>query len=133
MNVISLWKCREAVSRATGATSHGNCHSLTIKVPDVSLLMKHMIDDSFFQEQLGWMGLRNNRTEYAFRDLFAKGVARIFTGMEIGRYVQASRGNWNNYNPDDAGDPDNEDEDDENGNIRRRPPEDPDEFYGVSN
>lgn len=25
MNMISLWKYREAVSRATGATSHGNC------------------------------------------------------------------------------------------------------------
>ncbi len=48
MNMISLWKCREAVSRATGATLHGNCHSFAIKVPDISLLMKHIIEDSFF-------------------------------------------------------------------------------------
>ncbi len=53
MNVISLWKCREAVSRAIEATLHGNCHSLTTKVPDISLLMKYIIEDSVFQEQLG--------------------------------------------------------------------------------
>ena len=51
--------------------------------------------------------------------------------MEIGRYVQAARGNWDNYNPDDAVDPDNKDKDDENGNMGRGPPEDPDELYGV--
>ncbi len=51
--------------------------------------------------------------------------------MEIGRYVQASRGNWENYNPDNAVDPDNEDEDDEIGNMRKGPRKDPDELYGV--
>ena len=93
-----------------------------------------MIEDSFFREQLGRTGLRNNCTKYAFRDLFAEGVARLSTGVELGRYVQAARGNWDNYNPDDAADPDNEyedDEDDENENMGGGPPEDLDELYGV--
>ena len=134
MNVISLWKCREAVSRTIRATLHGNRHSLATKVHDASLLVKHMIEDSFFREQLGRTGLRNNRTEYAFRDLFAEGVARLSTGVELGKYVQAARGNWDNYNPDDAADPDNEykdDEDDENENMGGGSPDDPDELYGV--
>lgn len=131
MNVISLWKCQEAVSRATGATSHGNRHSLATKVHDVSLLVKHMINDSLFREQLGRTGLRNNRIEYAFRNLFAERVARLSTGVELGRYVQAARGNWDNYNPDDAADPDNEyedDEDDENENMGGESPDDLDEL-----
>lgn len=57
MNVISLWKCREAISRTTGATSHGNRDSLAAKLPDVSLLVKHMTEDSLFREQLGRTGL----------------------------------------------------------------------------
>ncbi len=50
MNVISLWKCQEAVSQTTGAISHGNCHSLAVKLSDVSLLVKHMTEDSLFCE-----------------------------------------------------------------------------------
>lgn len=75
--------------------------------------------------------MRNNRIEYTFRDLFAKEVARIFIGMEISRYVQTSCGNWDNYNPDDAVDPDNENKDDKNGNIGKGPPDDLDELYDI--
>ncbi len=53
LNVLSLWTCKEAVSRAIGATSHSNCLSLVTKLPDISLLVKHMTDDSIFNEKLG--------------------------------------------------------------------------------
>ncbi len=58
LNVLSLWTCKEAVSRATGATSDGNRHSLVAKLPDVSLLVEHMTDDSIFDEKLGHTGIR---------------------------------------------------------------------------
>lgn len=87
MNMISLWKCRKSVSRATGATSHGNRHSLAAKLPDISLLVKHMTKDSLFQKQLGRTGLRSNREESTFPDVFAEGTARLSTGIELGRYV----------------------------------------------
>ncbi len=57
MNVISLWKCREAVSHAMRATSHGNRHSVAAKLPDISLLVKHMTEDFLFCEQLGRTGM----------------------------------------------------------------------------
>ncbi len=65
---------------------HGNCYSLATKVPDISLLVKHMIENSLFQKQLGRTGLRNNRTEYAYRDLFAEGVACISTDVLVDTY-----------------------------------------------
>ncbi len=52
LNILSLWACKEAVLRATGATSHGNRHFLVAKLPDVSLLVKHMTDYSIFDEIL---------------------------------------------------------------------------------
>ena len=69
LNVLLLWSCKEAVSRATGATSHGNCHSFIAKLSDVSLLVKHMIEDSIFKEKLGHTGIRNNSAISAFPDM----------------------------------------------------------------
>lgn len=46
-----------------------------------------MIEDSFFQEELGRTGLHNNYTEYIFRNLLAKLVTRISTSLKINRYV----------------------------------------------
>ena len=69
LNVLSLWLCKETISRATGATSHGNRHSLVAKLPDVSLLVKHMIDDSIFEEKLGRIGMLNNTAISAFPNL----------------------------------------------------------------
>ncbi len=129
MNVISLWKCQEAVSHATGAISHGNQHSLTAKLPDILLLVKHMTEDFLFREQLGRTRIRNNGPELAFPDLFAEGTARLSTGVELARYVSTARRNWDNYEPDNniaAGVEKNDDED-----IGRGPPEDLYELYDV--
>ncbi len=128
MNVISLWKCREAVSQTIGATSHGNHHSLAAKLPDILLLVKHMTEDSFFREQLGRTGLRSNLQQLAFPDLFADGIACLATGLELGRYVYAARGNWDNYEPDDefAADDEKNDEGEMEGL-----PDDPYALYGV--
>lgn len=32
LNILSLWKCREAMLRTTGATLYGNRHSLVAKL-----------------------------------------------------------------------------------------------------
>ncbi len=113
MNVISLWKCREAVSQTTGATSHGNCHNFATKLLDVSLLIKHMTKDSFFHEQLGWTGLRSNLQQSTFPDLFADGTACLATGLELGGCVYVAHRNWDNYEPDNEVAADNEENDEE--------------------
>ncbi len=82
INVISLWKCREAVSQTTGPTLHGNRHSFNAKLPDVLLLVKHMTKDSLFCEQLGRTRLQSNLQQSAFPDLFADGTTRLATGLE---------------------------------------------------
>lgn len=50
MNVISLWKCQEAISRAIEVTSHDNCYSFAAKLSDILLLIKYIIEDSLFYE-----------------------------------------------------------------------------------
>ncbi len=102
LNVLLLWLCKEAVLQVTGATSHGNCHSLVAKLLDVSLLVKHMIDDSIFEEKLGRTGIPNNTPISAFPDLFYIGSAYLSNDIALSRYVDSTRGNWDNFNLDDG-------------------------------
>ena len=83
INVISLWNCQEAVSRTTEATSHGNCHSLTAKLLDVLLLIKHMTKDSLFCEQLGRTILQINLQKSPIPDLFADNIVRLATNLDL--------------------------------------------------
>ncbi len=66
LNVLLLWAYKEAISRATDATSYGNCHFLIAKLPDVSFLVKHMTDNSIFDEKFSRIGTQNNTIISAF-------------------------------------------------------------------
>lgn len=83
LNVLLLWKCRKAVSRTTGVTSHGNRHSLVAKLLDISLLIKHIAGDSIFEEKLGRCRAQNGNGNLpsAFVDLFTEETARLSTGI----------------------------------------------------
>lgn len=136
LNVLSLWKCREAVSRTTGATSHGNRHSLVAKLPDVSLLIKHMAGDSIFEEKLGRCGAQNGNGNLpsVFVDPFTEGTACLSTGIPISRYVYEARGNWDNYEMSPAPvTADNETDNNDAGNkdLGGLPNDNPNELYGV--
>ncbi len=60
-----------------------------------------MTEDFLFCEQLSWTGLQNNFQQSAFPDLFVDGTTRLATGLELSRYVYATCGNWDIYEPDD--------------------------------
>ncbi len=113
MNMISLWKSRKAVSQTIGATSYGNCYSLAAKLPNVLLLVKYMIEDSFFREQLGRTGLQSYLQQLAFPDLFADSTVCLATGLELGRYVYAAYKNCDNYEPHNEVVANNEENDEE--------------------
>ena len=91
--VLSLWLCKEAVSQATGATFYGNCHSLIAKLLDVSLLVKHMINDSIFEEKLDRTGMSNNIAMSTFPDFFYIRNAYFSNGIALSRYIYSARGN----------------------------------------
>lgn len=134
LNVLSLWKCREAVLRTTGATSYGNRHSLVAKLPDVSLLIKHMAGDSIFEEKLGRCGAQNGNVLSAFVDLFTEGTTRLSTGIPISKYVHKAQGNWDNYEMGPtpvAADNETGNNDAGNEDPGGPPDDDPDELYGV--
>ncbi len=136
LNVLSLWSCKEVVLRATGATSYGNRHSLVAKLPDVSLLVKHMIDDSIFEKKLGRTGLPNNTLISIFPDLFYVGSAHLSNGIALSRYVDSAQGNWDNFNLDDeymsdTANNDGPESELEDPNGPRDNPDDPDELDGI--
>ena len=37
----------------------------------------------------------------AFPNLFANGTIRLAIGLELGKYIYAACGNWDNYKPED--------------------------------
>lgn len=77
--------------------SHGNHHYFVTKLPDVSLLIKYIADDSIFQEKLGRYRVWNGNLPSEFTNLFSDGTACLFTGLPLYRYVHKSQGNWDNY------------------------------------
>lgn len=100
LNVLSLWLYKKAVSSATSATSHGNRHFLIAKLPDVSLLVKHMTDNFIFDEKLGRIGTQNNTTISAFPNVFYIRAAYLSNNIALSRYVNSAHSNWDNYNQD---------------------------------
>lgn len=91
LNVMSLWKCKEVMARVT-ATSHGNHHSLVSTFPDISLLVKHLVEDAVFEQHLG----RGVVTETQLRDVFGEGTTSISSGVALENYLNRARGNWQN-------------------------------------
>ncbi len=93
LNVLSLWSYKEIVSRATGVTSYDNHYSFVAKLPDVSLLVKHIINESIFKKKLGRTGMLDNTPMSAFPNLFYIGSAHLSNGIALSRYVDSARGN----------------------------------------
>lgn len=50
MNVILIWKCKKAVLHATSATLHSNYDFLNVKLPNLLLFIKHIVENNLFQE-----------------------------------------------------------------------------------
>lgn len=84
--------------QATGATFHSNCHFFIAKLPDLSLLVKYMINDSIFQEKLGCIGVQNNTFISIFPDLFYIGSAYLSNRIALSRYSNFGRSNWDIFN-----------------------------------
>ena len=121
INMISFWKCWKAISHIIGATLQGNCHNLTAKLLNISLFVKHMIENSFFYEQLGWKRLQSNLQQLVFSDLFADSITHLATGLKLGRYVYTAYRNWDNYELDNEIATGNEKNDEETEDIERPP------------
>lgn len=57
LNVLLLWSYNEAVLQAKSAISHSHCHFFAVQLLDISLLVKYMIDDFIFDEELGCISI----------------------------------------------------------------------------
>ncbi len=93
LNILSLRLYKEVVLRATDTTSHSNCHFFVVKLLDISLLVKHMIDNSIFEEMLGHTGIPNNIAISAFPDLFYIGSVYLSNDIALSRYIDSAQGN----------------------------------------
>lgn len=80
------------MARVTGATSYGNHHLLVSTFPDISLLVKHLVEDAVFEQQLG----RGMGKETQLCDVFSEGTISISSGVALQNYVNRARGNWQN-------------------------------------
>lgn len=102
LNVLSLWLYKEAVLQATDTIFHGNYYSFIAKLPDVSLLAKHMINNSIFKEKLGCTSMSNNTAISAFPDFFYIGSAHLSNNIALSRYIDSTQDNYNNFNLDNG-------------------------------
>lgn len=136
MNIVSFWKCQEAISRPTKVTLYGNCHSFVIKLLNILLLVKHIIEDLLFHEQLGQTRIQNNTQELTFLDLFIESNVRLSTSIEFPKYIFSARGNQDNNNSnksDDNNIASKVKDNDNDENIRKKSPNNPYKLYSIYN
>lgn len=96
--MVSFYKYQKVVFHTMGATLYGNCHSLTVRLPNILLLIKHMIEGLLFYEEFGRIEIRNNIQVSAFSDLFVEDKIYLSIDIELARYVSSVYRNWDNYN-----------------------------------
>lgn len=89
---MALWKSKEVIARATGATSHGNHHSIVSNFRDISHIVKILTAEQVFDEKIGRGSGENGETE--FTDLFGHGTAALATAQPLHRYLRRARANW---------------------------------------
>lgn len=136
LNILLLWKCKAAVLCTTGATLYGNRYFLVAKLLDVSLLIKHIADNSILEEKLSQCRAQNSNILFMFIDLFTEKATHFSIRIPISRYVHEARGNWDNYKMGPtpvAIDNKTGNNDASNKDAEGPPDNDLDELYGVYN
>lgn len=89
---MSLWKCKEVIARVTGATSYKNHHLLVSTFFDILLLIKHLVKDAVFEQQLG----KEIGKEILLCNVFSEGTISISSRVALENYMNHARKNWQN-------------------------------------
>ena len=78
--------------RATGATRHGNRHSVVKLDKNVAFVVNLLLAEAPFQEVLGQESGENDETKSA--DLFQQETAALISCKPLSNSLQQARGNW---------------------------------------
>ena len=89
LNIISLAKTREIISRERGITNYGNHYSAINNIVDISKLVQLLVEDGIFEEQLG------RKCEAETSDVFVPRIEKMATGISLHKYQIRTKGNWN--------------------------------------
>ena len=89
LNVILLGKCKKVMICITRVTSHGNHHLLVSIFPNISLLIKHLIENIAFEKQLG----RGIEKKAQLSNVFSKSTTNISSRVKLENYLNCVRGN----------------------------------------
>lgn len=108
-NVLALWKSKEVMRRATGATRHGDHHSVVSSDEDIAVVVGLIVGESPFQEVLGRGSDENGEDEST--DLFRQGTAALASSIPLQNYLRRARGNWKRRAQPRGGGEQHEDED----------------------
>lgn len=92
LNVMLLWKCKEVMARVTRATFYRNHHLLMSTFSDMSLLVKHLVNDVAFEEQFE----RDIEKETQLPNVFLESTTNIFNRVALENYLNHAWGNWDN-------------------------------------
>lgn len=91
-NVLTLWKTKKVMAKATGATNHGNRHAVVETYHDVMFTVNLLLAGEVFKNKPG-RG-RGENEESVRTDLFGVGLAALDTGVPLSNYIKRARGNW---------------------------------------
>ena len=75
LNSLALWKSKEVMARATGATDHTSHHAEVDPFVDVRVIVNLLLEEKAFQELPDRGSGEHEETKHA--DLFSNGSAKI--------------------------------------------------------
>lgn len=81
-----LWKCKKVMASVTGVTSYKNHCLLVFTFFNMFLLIKPLVKNVVFEEQLG----KGIKKETQLLDIFSESTTNIFSGLILGNYLNCA-------------------------------------------
>lgn len=83
--------------QAIDVTFYGNYYSLIAKLPDISFLVKYIINNFIFKKKLDYISIHINTAIFTFLDLFYIKSTYLSDSITLTKYVDFVQSNWDNF------------------------------------
>lgn len=94
LNILALWKSKEVIANATGATDYSNHHKVVETYHNMMFIVDLLMSKKTFEEKPSRSSGDNPKNTHI--DLFGRGITAIALEVPLQNYIEHARGNWKN-------------------------------------
>lgn len=97
LNILSLYLYKKVILQATNITCYGNYQFFIVKLSNISLQVKYIIDNSIFKAKFSYISKLNNIAISIFYNHLYIGSAYCLNSISLSRYIYSIWGNWDKF------------------------------------